>query len=214
MLKNLLRQIFFLFFVRPFLLLLIGVNVFGRENLKDLKQFIIASNHNSHLDTLALMNLFPLSKLNLIRPVAASDYFMKNQIVAWFCSTFINILPIPRGGFNKSCNPVSIMSEQLQKGNSLIIFPEGSRGEPEKMSEFKSGIAHLILKHPEIPVIPVFIKGMGRTLPKGELIPIPFFCDIVIGEPIHLVGEKEEITKILQTKVFDLKERFFGELMD
>ncbi len=208
-LEKTLRVLFFALIVRPILIVLIGLNVFNHQNLPSLKkqQVILIANHNSHLDTVALMSLFPFQELHKIRPVAASDYFMKNKFVAWFTTTFLNILPIPRSGFTKSNNPLTIMSKALNEGHSLLIFPEGSRGEPEKMSAFKTGIAHLIHKFNEVPVLPVFMRGMGKSLPKGEVLIIPFFCDIVIGEAKLMNGTKEEITEQLEESVKGLQSK-------
>lgn len=194
---------FFAVIVRPLLTLVMGVNVFGREHLPELtpqQPFIVVANHNSHLDALALMSLFPLTQLAYVHPVAASDYFMRNRWVGWAVSTFINILPIPRSGLSKSNHPIEQMSEYLAAGHSLIIFPEGSRGEPEVMSELKRGVAHLIKRHPTIPVIPVFLKGMGRALPRGEVVLVPFFCDLLIGPRLVLADPSNKSAVMDQLK--------------
>jgi 1-acyl-sn-glycerol-3-phosphate acyltransferase len=202
--NNFLRILFFIFIVKPLLFIFTGFNVFNKHNLPLNQQFILIANHNSHLDAVSLMNLFPLSQLHKIKPVAASDYFMKSSFLAWFSTTFLNILPIPREDFTKSNNPLTIMTKALEEGNSLIIFPEGSRGEPEKMENFKVGVAHIINKNPNIAVLPVFLKGMGRSLPKGELILVPFFCDVVIGKATFFKGTKNEITQQLEQAVKEL----------
>jgi len=195
---------FFLVVVKPLLSILIGVNVFGRQHLPAQGQFILIANHNSHLDALALMNLFPLTKLHRVRPVAAADYFMTNVLLRWFACDLINIVPIPRTGITKANNPLTRMAEALELGTSLIVFPEGSRGAPETMQAFKSGVAHLIHKFPNIPVIPVYMRGMGQNLPKGEVLVIPFFCDVMIGPPQHYSGSKDEITAAMEATIMDL----------
>jgi len=199
------RLLFFLIFVKPLLFLVVGVNVFGRQHLLGQKQFILVANHNSHLDTLALMNLFPLSQLHRIHPVAASDYFLKNRLLAWFSQTFLNILPIARSQFTRQSNPLTHMGEVLSRGESLILFPEGTRGQPEAMAPFQTGIAHLIKKYPQVPVIPVYLKGMGRSLPKGETLLLPLFCDILIGPAQFFSGTKEEIVHQVQSAVEQLQ---------
>ena len=73
-------------------------------------------------------------------------------------------------------NPIQAMSASLVKGDSLILFPEGSRGEPQKMQQFKKGVGLLLKKYPNIAYIPVYMTGMGRILPKGERLLIPFDC--------------------------------------
>lgn len=199
--KQLVRILFFLLIVKPLLGLIVGVNVYGKQALPKSRQFIMIANHNSHLDTAALLNLFPLSRLGRIHPVAAEDYFNANPWLSAFSGTCFNILPIPRTHITKSNNPIRRMCEVLDAGDSLIIFPEGSRGEPEEMAPFQMGIAHLIQKYPHIPVIPVYLKGMGRSLPKGEFILVPFFCDLIIGSSVILQGTKEQITAELESAV-------------
>jgi 1-acyl-sn-glycerol-3-phosphate acyltransferase len=98
------------------------------------------------------------------------------------------------------------MCEVLASGDSLIVFPEGSRGTPEEMAPFQTGIAHLIQKYPQVPVIPVYLKGLGRSLPKGEFIMVPFFCDLVIGTPLFLTGSKEKITDTLETTIQEIRQ--------
>ena len=196
---------FFALVVKPLLRVFIGVNLFGREHLPCDGQFILVANHNSHLDTLALLDLFPLAALSRTRPVAAADYFMTNPLLRWFSCNVLNILPIPRTDFTKSNNPLSLMCRAIEAGDTLIVFPEGSRGEPEQIQPFKNGVAHLIHKFPDIPVVPVFLQGMGKSLPKGEMVLIPFFTDIMIGPPRHYQGGKDAITQAMEADIMALQ---------
>ncbi len=200
-----LRICFFVLVIKPLLGFIMGVNVYGRQYLPRDQQFILIANHNSHLDTAALLNLFPLQQLVRIRPVAAEDYFNANPLLACVSRIGFNILPIPRTAISKTNNPIQRMGEALAAGDSLILYPEGSRGKPEEMAQFQTGIAHLIQKHPQIPVIPVYMKGMGRSLPKGEFILVPFFADLVIGEPLYLSGNKAEMTLALEQAILALR---------
>lgn len=181
-----------------------GVNLYGKRHIPKHRQFIMIANHNSHLDTAALLNLFPLTQLQHIHPVAAEDYFNASPLLSTFSKTCFNILPIPRTHITKSNNPIKRMCEVMEAGGSLIIFPEGSRGAPEEIAPFQTGVAHLIQKYPNVPVIPVYLKGMGRSLPKGEFILVPFFCDLVIGTPLCLTGSKDLITQTLEKTINEL----------
>jgi 1-acyl-sn-glycerol-3-phosphate acyltransferase len=195
-----LQRLFWGLFLRPFLLGFIGVNRYHVQRLNALinqdQQVILVANHNSHLDTLILMTLFPDRLLHRIHPIAAADYFLTNPLLSWFALTIMNIVPIPRKKITKENNPITKMEEALAKGDSLILFPEGSRGNPEVMKPFQNGIGHLIARNPHIPVVPVFIRGAGRSLPKGEMVILPMFCDVVIGDPLRFddpVGHDEQI---------------------
>jgi 1-acyl-sn-glycerol-3-phosphate acyltransferase len=185
-----LKWLFFALIVRPTVLLIFGVHVRGRENLSCNKPCIIVANHNSHLDTLVLMSLFPLHKVHRIRPVAAADYFMKNRVIAWFSTQFIGIIPLSRKVERSHTHPLESVRQALEAGDSIILFPEGSRGEAEQMSKFKSGVAHLAKMTPTVPVIPIYLGGAGKVLPKGEALLVPFIIDVHILKPM-IIGEED-----------------------
>lgn len=177
-----LRLAFFALLVRPVLMLVLGVHVRGRENLPRRGPAIIAANHNSHLDTLTLMALFPLRDLPRLRPAAAADYFMKTGWLSWFARNIIGIIPLDRDVIKK--NPLAPLQDALDDGDIVILFPEGSRGEPEKLSNFKRGLGFLAKTRPDVPVHPVFMHGLGKALPKGSFILVPFTCDVFAGPPV------------------------------
>ena len=199
------QKLFFLIFVKPFMAIFIGLRVYGRHNLPKTHPFIIVANHSSHLDTLSLLSVFPIKELSKIQPVAAGDYFNRNKLIAFLTHKLFNILTIPRSGITRANNPVPIMKKAIEQGNSLIIFPEGTRSLTGEIGHFRPGITHLVKEIPGLKVVPVFLANMGRSLPKGEYLPLPFFCEIVIGEPLVLEGEKSEIIRLLENAVKGLK---------
>ena len=188
-----LKKIFFVLFVRPFVLIVSGVRVVGKDKLPLEGPCIIAANHNSHLDTIVLMSLFPLSKINQVRPVAAADYFMKNRYFAWFSQNVIGIIPLKRRPSKEEGHPLFGVTQALEKGDIVIIFPEGSRGTPEEMGTFKTGIAHLAKAFPHAPVIPIYIHGASKALPKGEALFVPFIIDVNIGEVLYYHDKNNKV---------------------
>jgi 1-acyl-sn-glycerol-3-phosphate acyltransferase len=203
-LNQLLRWLFFATIVRPIVLVIIGLRIIDRVNLPDRGPAIICANHNSHLDTMVLMTIFRLRLLAKLRPVAAAAYFLKNPMLAWFALQIIGIIPLERKQSRQTEHPLAKCSEALDLGEILIIYPEGSRGEPESISSFQSGIAHLAKRHPDVPIYPVFIYGLGKVLPKGEKILVPFFCDVAIGKPLFWSGSKHVFMDSLQHTMQEL----------
>ncbi|WP_112322300.1 lysophospholipid acyltransferase family protein [Oceanibium sediminis] len=184
---RLLRLGFFALIVRPLLMLVLGTNIRHRERLPAKGPAIIVANHNSHLDTLALMAMFPLKRLDDLRPVAAVDYFDKGGALAWFAKHIIGIIGVRRGQGGEG-NPLAPAEAALDAGRILILFPEGTRGEPERLARFKKGVAHLAKARPDTPVTPVMLHGFGKALPKGTILFVPFNCDVFVGEAFRTDG--------------------------
>ena len=107
-----------------------------------------------------------------------------SPLIAWFSTKIIGIIPMERGRPRKTSDPLQPCCQALDRGNILILFPEGSRGEPEQISQFKKGVAHLAERYPQVPVIPVFIHGLGKALPKGDFVLVPFFVTYLSGSPL------------------------------
>ncbi len=199
-------MIFFLHVVRPFLALFIGLRVRGREHLPQSNPFILVANHSSHLDTVSLLSLFSVARLRHVRPVAAADYFERNLFISLLSKTLFNILPIARKNITPENNPLRRMQQAIESGQSLIVFPEGARGSGEELGQFRAGVAHLLERVDGLRVVPVYLVNMGRSLPKGEFLPVPFFCEIRIGPPLVLSGTRSEITAGLESAVKEMKE--------
>lgn len=183
--KRWLKILSFMLVVRPLIIIVIGLNVYQRERLPTQGAHVIIANHNSHLDTLVLMSLFPLSLLHRVRPVAAADYFLSNRWLAWFSTNVLDIIPVHRDDSAERKDLLADCRTALDAGDILILFPEGSRGKPEAMQPMKKGVYHLLKESPMIGVTPVLLRGLGRALPKGEALLVPRNCEVAVGESIY-----------------------------
>lgn len=204
--NNFLRYCFFCLIVRPVIKVILGLNIQHRDRLPIEGPAIIVANHNSHLDTMVLMALFPLSLLNKIHPVAASDYFLKNKFLAWFSQRIIGIIPINRTKAKSKAELFAPIEKSLNDDNIVIYFPEGSRGDPEKMSDLKKGIGHLASQNPSVPIYPIFMHGLGKALPKNEALLVPFVVNLVIGEPLYFSSSPNELVNELHEHFEKIRE--------
>lgn len=188
--ERLMRAIFLLLIVRPVMWLWFGLRIKNRTNLPSQGPAIIIANHNSHMDVFALLSLFPLKLQFIVHPVAAADYFLNNKWMAWFSCHILNIIPIQRKGKHQT-NPLVLCEKALSEGKILILFPEGTRGEPGKLAPLKSGLWYLSQNFPTVPIIPVWLKGTERIMAKGNRIPLPLFIDANIGPALYFDPDKE-----------------------
>lgn len=206
--KHLFVNSIYRFILRPVVQLVFGVRFRNKEVLKKEKQFILVGNHNSHLDSLSLLTALPMGTFKNIRNVASHNYFGKSKFTAAMSKFWVNAELIKKGGEKtKGETALEAMDRLLKEGNSLIIFPEGTRGKPGKVEEFKHGIAVLLKQNPSIPFIPVYFDGMGRVLPKGTKLPLPLVSKVIFGKPQYANStDVEEILQEVKSSIFELKD--------
>ena len=197
-------QIIFSFLLRNFLKIIVGVKFKKAKFLLQESQFIIVANHNSHLDTMAIMASLPRKIVHKVRPVAAADHFGKTKSKEKLTNYFVNTLLIQRKRDKEhpDNDPINKMIKALDEGYSLIIFPEGTRGEPEIQQPLKPGIAYVLSQRPHIKYIPAYLKGMGKAMPKDDNLIIPFDSSLTYGEPKHIINtDIADILKEIETEL-------------
>ncbi|THB73893.1 MAG: 1-acyl-sn-glycerol-3-phosphate acyltransferase [Desulfobulbaceae bacterium] len=200
------KIIFFAVIIKPLVILGLGLNIRGRKNLPLKGPAVIAANHNSHLDTMVLMSLYPLSKINRVRPVAAADYFLANKLITWISLNVIGIIPLDRSGNTTREELFDECHTALDNGQILLLFPEGSRGLPEEMGRVKKGLYHLVKDRQDTRVTPVVLHGLGLALPRGEALLVPFNCDVIIDAPMETCESSDDFVANIQQRYNSLFE--------
>lgn len=208
MMTRILRMLFTLCIVWPVIWIWLGLRVRHREKLPKSGPAIVVANHNSHMDVFALLSLFPLRHQANVHPVAAADYFLRNKRMAWFALNILNIIPVMRKGGES--NPLALCEQALRDSKTLILFPEGTRGEPGKLSPLKSGLWHLSQSMPEVPIIPIWLSGTEKIMGKGNRIPLPLFIDVSIGDAVKFNPEKKVFMDELEQRLLMLQQQTKG----
>jgi 1-acyl-sn-glycerol-3-phosphate acyltransferase len=155
------------------------------------QQCVYFANHCSHGDFVLLWTVLPPRLRARTRPVAGADYWLNSPLRRFIgCDVFRSVL-VQRDKSKRDEDPVRQMALALDDGDSLIVFPEGTRNTTyEALLPFKSGLFHLARMRPDVELVPVWINNLNRVLPKGEVIPVPLACTVVFGTPI-LLAEAE-----------------------
>lgn len=150
---------------------------------------VYVANHASHADFLVLWAALPQAIRFRTRPVGGMDYWMLSPIRRYFAERVFHAVLIRRHDIDRWHNPLSAMVDALRGGESLILFPEGTRGDGAVVGPFRSGIYHLLQSAPETEIIPVWIDNLQRALPRGAMLPIPLECSVVFGSPLTCAEE-------------------------
>lgn len=180
--------------LRTFLLmsckLVTGVQARWLAQPNNFRTKIYYANHSSHLDGIVLWSCFPKQLRLNIHPVAAKDYWGKSKFKRFISEDVFNSILISRKPSNHD-NPMSVLEDILAKNQSIILFPEGTRGEGFDIADFKSGLFHLAKHFPNVELVPVYLNNLNRVWPKGSKLLVPIICSVVFGLPIKPLEEKE-----------------------
>jgi 1-acyl-sn-glycerol-3-phosphate acyltransferase len=154
------------------------------------EQRIYFANHQSHADLVMIWAALPQELRSITRPVAARDYWTKTPLKQWITTAVFNAVYVDRERKGDS-DPLQPLESALASGDSIILFPEGTRGEGEEPQSFKSGLYSLALKFPHVVLVPAWIDNIQRVMPKGEVVPVPILCSVTFGAPIRLEPDEE-----------------------
>lgn len=146
---------------------------------------IYFANHSSHLDFATIWAALPTAQRTRTRPVAGRDYWEKTALRRRVACDLFNAILIERQNVSVAANPLTAMLSALDAGDSLIVFPEGTRSQDGIVHAFKPGIFHLARSRPAVPLVPVYLQDLSRILPKGDVLPVPLIASLHVGAPLH-----------------------------
>ncbi|MBV5273374.1 MAG: 1-acyl-sn-glycerol-3-phosphate acyltransferase [Lamprocystis purpurea] len=149
-------------------------------------QRVYYANHSSHLDTLVIWASLPAPLRARTRPVAAADYWDRPGLRRWLACQVLNALLVERAGGCGSREALRRIDESLAAGDSLILFPEGTRGDGTTVGELKPGLYFVARQRPTVELVPVYLQDLSRILPKGEVLPVPLLGSATFGAPLAL----------------------------
>ena len=154
------------------------------------EQRIYFANHQSHADLVMIWAALPEELRSITRPIAARDYWTKSDFKRWITTAVFNAVYVDRERQGDE-DPLQPLIDALQSGDSLIIFPEGTRGHAAEPQAFKAGLYNLALRFPDVVLVPAWIAHVQRVMPKGEVVPVPVLCSVTFGAPIRLEPGEE-----------------------
>jgi len=149
------------------------------------EQRIYFANHQSHFDWVLIWAALPGDLRAVTRPIAARDYWTSSPLKLWITREIFNAIYVSRQR-TEDQDPLEPLVDALNKGDSLVIFPEGTRGSQGDPQSFKSGLYHLAEQFPGVQLIPAWIDNVQRVMPKGDVVPVPILCSVTFGTPIQL----------------------------
>jgi 1-acyl-sn-glycerol-3-phosphate acyltransferase len=171
------------------------------------EQRIYFANHQSHADLVLMWAALPEELRSITRPIAARDYWTQTAFKKWITTAVFNAIYVDRVKTSEQ-DPLEPLIDALTNGDSIILFPEGTRGNQEEPQSFKSGLYNLALKFPHVVLVPAWINNVQRVMPKGEVVPVPILCSVTFGAPVALAPDEDRSAFLTRARqaVLDLRE--------
>jgi 1-acyl-sn-glycerol-3-phosphate acyltransferase len=172
---------------------LAGGNVRRVGFTPDERQRIYFANHASHLDFVLVWAALPPALRALTRPVAAKDYWDRPGFRRYLGVKVFNAVLVDRQPVQPAPqSAIDVLLEGLGAKHSLILFPEGTRGDGLTIAPFKSGLYRLGKARPDVELVPAYINNLNRVLPKGEFVPVPMLASVSFGEPMQVGADEDK----------------------
>jgi 1-acyl-sn-glycerol-3-phosphate acyltransferase len=155
------------------------------------EQRIYFANHQSHFDWVLIWASLPHALRVNTRPIAAKDYWTSSPLKHWITREVFNAVYVARTRTDDE-DPLQPLADALRNGDSLVIFPEGTRGFQGEPMPFKSGLFHLAEQFPHVALVPAWIDNVQRVMPKGEVVPVPLLCTVNYGPSLPRLDHEDK----------------------
>lgn len=169
--------------MKAYLRLYHRLRVQGAEHLPPAPPYVLIGNHASHLDAIVMAAPLPWRQRDRVFPIAAGDVFFEVPAIAAFAAFLVNCLPLWR--HNAGRHALEELSRRLVEESCVyVLFPEGRRSPDGTLLPFREGLGMLVAGRP-VPVVPCWIEGAQRALPRGAWVPRPRRITLRIGAPLR-----------------------------
>lgn len=153
-------------------------------------QCLYFANHCSHLDTLAIWSALSPEQRSATRPVAARDYWDKPGLRTYLSGRVLRAILIERRRDDRAGDPLVPVFAALEHGDSLILFPEGTRTADRLPQPFRGGLFRIAEAFPALHLVPAYLDTLHRSLPKGSHVPLPLYCTVRFGAPLARIAHE------------------------
>lgn len=171
--------------------LITGVRARWLDATPSTTQRVYFANHSSHLDALTIWAALPSELRKNTRPVAAADYWDRDGPRGWLARSVLNAVLVDRSDAGGKRRALTKLTDALTGGSSLIIFPEGTRGDGSSIGTFRPGLYFIARERPNVALVPVYLENLSRILPKGEYLPVPLLGAATFGLPLQLAPSED-----------------------
>ncbi len=173
---------------------LLDVKVVGGTFIPHNRHTLVVANHCSHLDQGLVKHALGSYGSNLMT-LAAQDYFFEGKYKKTYFEQLTNLVPMSRSGSLRGA--LRQAGELLDRGKTVLIFPEGTRSSDGRLRPFKAAMGHLSLRH-DVDILPIWLEGTSQVLPKGSTLPKGRKVEARIGPPLS-VEELKRVTEGLNS---------------
>ena len=204
--------------MRPLVRLLAKPRVEATPHTRPQRPVLLIANHVTTYDVPLVLYGLPYSLRSRVAPAMSGEMLLDYRrgkgagtpllnwlmpVAYWLLTVLFNIFPLPRlAGFRQS---FAHAGEALDRGYSVLVFPEGHRTDDGKLQHFRPGIG-LLAQQAEVPIVPVALVGLGDLKAAGKGWFRSGRLKVRVGEviPYDRMRTPEELTKLLEEKMRDL----------